>query len=505
MNLLRPQSTPQGAYDLTTQRKARRQSTVEFTEERGKCGMLNDHQALMTTADARNLYRNYCQAKSMVNQLLMNVVGCGNRVIFDTGNEQWDEEANHWFENEWGASCDGRDYSHIHDLNKLILASIIREHDCVIWFDRGGLIDQGKIFYWETDQIVGISDADFDSFRNTIKRRIGWTGRADQLRQESGIVYAARSGKALGYLVSSTRGQTVAKWKEVTVLPHGSAQMIKNKWRLIQGRGIADILTCATNLIDNYEMLSAELQAAKTAAKFAIKIKTADSHSVAKARADSSNGQATDASIEDDDAPAFTNYKNFEKLASGAIEYLETDEDAEVMENKRPAPHMQEFISENSIASGGSMGLTRVYSLMQANASFSAVKGEMNIAGVTFKCWQKFLERYVLKWEVEEAIPYAVATGQLLQAPANWRRSYEFDHPIQKSLDEDKQTRSDERALRTLQKTYKDIHGPDWKKKLTQSAKDRKFKKELEAEHGIIFETENMTQQPVQVEEVIAS
>ena len=497
-----PHLKPQGAYDLTTQIKHRRQSQVEYQEERGKCGIMNDQQALMTTADARNLYRNYCQAKSMVQQLLMNIIGEGNRVIFDTGSEEWDEEANHWFENEWGASCDGRDDRHIHDLNKLFLGSVIREHDCVVWFDRGGVIDGGKIFYWETDQVQSISEKDFQKRINTIARRIGWTGRAKSLRQESGVIFAGRSGKPLGYFVTPHRGKTIADWKDVTVLPVGPARMIKNKWRLIQGRGVADILTCATSLIDNYEMLGAELQSAKTAAHQAMAIYTEDSHMLAKARADSSSGQTTDASIEDPDAAAFTNYTNWEKHSNGAIEYMQNGDKVEILKNDRPAAHMQDFIAANSIASGGSMGLTRVYSLMQANASFSAVKGEMNIAGVSFKNWQKFLERYVLKWEVEEAISYAVATGQLLQAPANWRRSYEFDHPKQKSLDEDKQTRSDERALRTGLKNRKDIHGPDWRK----VDKQRKVEDAHQAAQQIAYDLGSESQQnPIQVEEVKAS
>ena len=493
--------SPQSSYDITTQKRHRRRASVEFTNERGASGILTDQEAMRTTADARNLYRNYCQAKSMVNQLLMNVIGNGNRVIFDTGNEQWDEDANYWFESEWGASCDGRDDRHIHDLNKLFLASVIREHDCVVWFDRGGLIDAGKIFYWETDQIASISDKEFDKRRKTIARRIGWTGRASSLRQESGVVFSNRSGKALGYFVTPKRGQTIVKWDDVTVLPRGAARMIKNKWRLIQSRGIADILTCATNLIDNYEMLGAELQSAKTAARLAIKIKTTDAHQVANARADSSSGQLDNVSITDDDSPAFTTYKNFEKLSNGAIEYMEPDDDAEIMENKRPASHMQAFISENSIASGASMGLTRVYSLMKADASFSAVKGEMNLAEVTFKSWQKFMERYVLKWEVEEAIPYAIATGQLPAAPANWKRSYEFDHPKQKSLDEDKQTRSDERALRTGQKNRKQIHGPDWR----NFDKQRKLEEAHQKAQGVEYNLGEQSQNPTQVEEVAVS
>lgn len=492
----------QGGYELTSResQRLRRTASVEFTEERGKNAQLSDFESLLTVAQARNLYRNYTQAKSMLGQLQMHVVGCGNRVIFETADKAWNAAASMWHEKVWGRNCDGRDDCTVHELNGLFLMSVIREHDCLVWFDRGGIIDGGKLFYWETDQICNLRDKDFAAKINTIARRVGWSGRTESLRQDSGVIYA-RTGKPLGYIVHPGRGVTEVAWEKATILPYGPARLIKKNWRLGQRRGVADMLTAAASLVDSYEMLEAELAAAKTAAHFAVVIKTEDAHQVARNRADESDGQAAEVSITDSAPGAFTNYRNFERLSRGAIEYMEPGDSAEVLENKRPASHLAAFLDAQTINAGGSMGLPRFFSLMKADASFSAVRGEMNLGKVTFSCLQTFMENHLLRWEVEESISYAEATGQLPPAPAGWEMSYCFDHPTLEPLDEDKLTRSNERALRTVQKTWKDIHGPDWQLVMDQAAQERAYAREIGLELGLENQTTQSNNEP-QPEEV---
>lgn len=472
----RREGQPEMRYDVTSReaRTARRSATIEMTEERGKWGQLNDLESLLTTARLRDLYRNYSQAKTIINQIVTHVVGCGNRVIFSTADKDWNAAAADWYENEWARYCDGRDNRNLHDLNGLFLCSIIREHDCLVWFDRGGIVEEGRLFYWETDQICNLREKDFKAKIHTIARRVGWSGRADSLRQECGVIMA-RTGKPLGYVVHPGRGVTEVAWEKATILPHGPAQLIKKSMRLHQRRGVADMLTCAANLVDSYEMLEAELNAAKTAAKFAIKVKSSDAFELARARSESNTGVDTPITVESDTVSQPAQYRNFEKLSGGAIEYLMPEDDVEVLENKRPAAHMSEFIDAQSIYAGGSVGLPRFFSLMKADASFSAVRGEMNLGIATFEVLQKFLERYVLNWEVEEAISWASATGQIPPAPIGWNRKINYDHPVLQPLDEDKQTRSNERALKTGQKTLQDIHGPDWRDKVDQRAEERAY------------------------------
>jgi capsid protein len=489
----------QNGYELTSResQRLRRVSSVEFSDETGKQAQLSDFESLITVAQARHLHRNYTQAKSMLGQLQMHVVGCGNRVIFETDDKGWNASASTWHEKVWGRNCDGRDDRTIHELNGLFLMSVIREHDCLAWFDRGGIIESGKIFYWETDQICNLRDKDFKAKINTIARRVGWSGRTASLRQSSGVIYA-RTGKPLGYIVHPGRGLTEVAWDKATVLPYGPARLIKKNWRLGQRRGVADMLTAAASLVDSYEMLESELASAKTVAHMPLVIKTEDAHQVARNRADESDGQAAEVGLADTNAGAFTNYRNFERLSRGAIEYMEPGDSVEVLDNKRLGPNLATFLDAQAINAGGSMGLPRFFALMKADASFSAVRGEMNLGKVTFSCLQAFLENHLLRWEVTESVSYAVATGQLPPAPAGWEMSYCFDHPVLEPLDEDKLTRSNERALRTVQKTWRDIHGPDWQLVMDQAAQERAYAREIGLELGL----ENQTNQEPQTIEV---
>lgn len=468
-------------YDVNSreQRRRRRGGSIEIGAERGARGVLDPWQALTNTQLLRDLYRNYSQAKSLLTQLVLHVVGCGNEVLFNTDDADWNLAAAYWYNEEWAAACDGRDDRWLHDLNAAVLASVVREHDCVMWFDRAGVFQPGGLFFWETDQVASLRKKDFDEHAADIARAVGWTGRADQLQQDEGLVLSP-VGKTLGYVVHGGRGKTELKWDEATVLPRGPATLVKKPWRLNQKRGTSELLTAAASLVDNYELLQYELQAAKAGATQAVKFKVADAHRRAIARATGSDGQSSDPEVTDSARSAFDPYTNYEKLFPGSYEYLEPDEDVEILENKRPAAQLADFIDHQTLAAGGSLGLPRFYSLMKADASFSATRGEMNLGDVTFESWQSWLERYVLRWQCDLAIPFAMATGQLPQND-QWRQRRSFDHPKQKALDENKQAQADAVSLALGTKSYEDIYGADWQQRLKKAGDQKAYAREVGA------------------------
>lgn len=457
-------------YDVIHDRRSRRTASVEFREETGKTGMLDDFSFMRAAGIARDLRRNYSQAKAMLWQFQLHVIGRGNCVHFSTDDEEWNEAAAYWYNEQWAMNCDARDDRRLADINGQILLSVLREHDCLAFFDHGA-ISPGKMWFWESDQICNLTEDDFARHRLTIARRLGIRG-SDEMTQESGIV-RDRFGRVAGYIVHGGRGRQNVEWKDATVLPRGLARLFKNSWRLNQQRGTSEILTAAANLIDGYEILVAELNAAKTQAKQAMAVYCTDSHQKALHRADSSDGQSAEAALTDDDAAAFRNYRNFELLSAGAIEYLEPGDEVKMLENKRPAPQLETFLSAQGIMAGASMGLPRFFSLLKADASFSAVRGEMNLADVNFQWWQQWAQDYLLDWQLENALGYAFAEG-ILPARSDWKPHREFCHPKMPKLDENKATQAAKDQLDSDLTTLREQIGPDWRKKVKQRALERR-------------------------------
>ena len=75
-------------YDQTNNeaRTKRKRPRAEIKDETGDDGILNPNTSRLTTNQIRDLYRNYSQAKSLIQQLCLNVLGSGTPVIFKTGN-----------------------------------------------------------------------------------------------------------------------------------------------------------------------------------------------------------------------------------------------------------------------------------------------------------------------------------------------------------------------------------------------------------------------------------
>ena len=464
-------------YEVLRQNRKRKHQPVERAGENGQRGITNDWDMLQAVSEARNLYRNYSAAKSFLIQFKLHVIGRGNRLFCTTKNDDWNEATQTWYEKTWAPSCDARDDRNLHDLNALMLTSVLREHDCVVYFDNFGIAGEsskGKIWTWESDQIASIKKSDWAKHAAEIAKTLGI--KADGMQQTSGVI-SDKFGRVAGYIVSTTRGNIEAAWDDVTVLPRGPARLLKNSWRLNEHRGASELLTAAASLVDNYELLQAELQGAKGAGKWVAAIKTDDSHWKSIGRADSSSA-AGEINVTDSAADDFTNYKRLEKLFDGAVEYLDPGDELDLKSNPRLGGKLEEFLNYQTIMAGASMGLPRFYSLMKADASFSATRAEMNLAEALFTYWQTWLERYVLTWEAENAIAHGISTGQL-ESATGWRGQYEFDHPKQIPIQETQRANADKTFFELGEKTLRDVVGPEWREKLRQRDKEIVYRQTL--------------------------
>ena len=481
----------------TRERNDRRRPHIEITDEGD---ILSTIRRLESTGQLRDLQRNYAQAKSLINQMVRHVVGTGPKVLFHTKNEKWNSDAAHWFNSVWAANCDGRDDLHFAYLCELAVGTVLREHDCVCFFDGGGLVDEGapatdtaperpssagRLFFWEGDQISNLEPGAFKNHVAEIAAAVNYP--ADKISQDRGVL-KTEYGRVLGWIASHRRGLGALNWEDVTVLPIGPAWMLKDPWRLNDARGTSALLASAAMLIDDYELLKIELLSAKRAAGMAAKVKSADPSSRAMGRSDS----ATKPKVTD--AAATDRYEILEKVFGGAVEYLNQGDDIEILENRRPAPQLADFLNFSAVQAGAGFGLPRLYSLLQADASYSASRAEMNVGDVTFKRYQKWLERQFLDRVLDRALAWGVSVGAVPERTAMWRGEFSWEHHKQEPIDENKHESANRTGLEIGSRTMKDIHGAEWRNVIRQRAAERVAERvalqEAAAAAGITIEPE---------------
>lgn len=454
--------------------RERRRASIEYGDEATQFPAFGRLQSVNVL---RDLYRNYSSARCLLWQFRIHVIGCGQKVTFHTGTD-FDKAAESHFNNYFAKHADARDDRNLHDLNAALLLSVIREHDCVVYFDLDGGVtggdSKGKLWTWETDQICDIDDKDWkkDEVAAAIRGSLAYP--AGDMTQQQGCIQD-KWGRTLGYIVTAQHGMASVPYKDVTVLRRGWARLLKHPWRLNQTRGSSDMLTAACQLVDTYELLKAELASAKVAAHLGIQITQKDSDTAAQGRADVSEKGANGVAVTDAIPSSRKKYNAYEKLSRGAIEYMEPGEEAKVLDNTRPSYTVKDFAEFETIMAGASMGLPRLYSMLKADASYSASRAEMNLGDGTFEVWQKWLERYVLDFEVVNATQAGQDVGAV---PAlnlkQWVDKFSFIHPVQKSIDVLKDALADTERLNNRTSTLAELIGPHWEDHIAQLGKERK-------------------------------
>jgi hypothetical protein len=130
---------------------------------------------------------------------------------------------------------------------------------------------------------------------------------------------------------------------------------------------------------------------------------------------------------------------------------------------------MAAFVDHQSEAAGASMGLPRFHATLKASASFSATMAEITLADLTFGFWQKWLERYVLDWEIPNALIHGFATDRVSKRDqAFWEGKFSFTHPKQAPIDPLKAAKANTEKLNNNTITLRDILGPDWAETVKQ-------------------------------------
>lgn len=452
--------------------RERRQPKLEFT---GEDGLLPTYRRSKAIARGRDLRRNYGFAQALDYQFRYNVAGTGAKIHFHTENQQWNERAARWFNRAFAKNCDGR-YKpgvfggrHLADQLNLALSAVQREGDVIVFFDAAGIVPNGagKIWWYEADQLVEISD--FDAHAADVAARLGIEGTP---QQACGLIFD-KWGRLHGFAVHGKHGAMNAKHAEVTILPVESAQLLSNPWRFGQDRGIAEQLCMFNDVQDLREFRRAVLLRQKTQAGPAVIIKKNDSGQQAAYRVtttDKSDGSRRSVT---DGAPSGSprQYLNIEKWARNAAAYVEKDEDITALQLSGDSQEFAEFEAAVGISAGWSQGLSRLHSMGKADASYSAGMAEKGMDDLAFKWWQKWLERYALDWIAAKAIGWAIDTGRL-PAQRGWTEWSWTGWPESKGINPDREAKARRQNLDNFEKNYRDLLGPDWRAKLEARAEE---------------------------------
>jgi len=441
-------------YDATRPSVKRRQPVIERggedkiypMRERGKGVNIG-----------RDLERNYAPAKGIIHQFKVNVVGSLGKLQV---NIKGGEDAGKWFNGDWAKDCDFRDDIHFSTDCQNVVSSVMREGDLLAMVDDGLIEDSGKLIHWEADQITPLSEA-------ALKDAKGYS----RATQENGIL-RGKWGKVLAYVCSGKRGLTVIDdIKDALILKRESARLVKNPWRLNQGRGIPSILTSATNFQDLYEILSKELQSAKVAAGSYANVERADAvtdwddpASNPEHLPENTGKTAVEAAVETANKKDSTdpNYDRLESYTGGFVDYMNKGDKINIPDIKRPNVHLMEFCEAVLGHAGASVGLARAYTLLKADSSYTAFRGDMILSWVTFYAMQKWLERTYADWVARKVLTWAQRKKKIKPLLKGWEQTISWLWPTMPAVNELEEEKGKAQAIKNGTTDYSRLLGPGW-------------------------------------------
>ena len=451
--------TVKAEYDVLRSNKLRRTPKVET---KGEGGIYDAVKRAKGSNVGRELERNYSSARGIIHQFRMNVVGSLGKIQV---NVKGGKEAAAWFNGVWAKDCDFRDAMHWSTACQNVIAAIIREGDMLAVFDDGLIDDSGKLLFWESDQIVPLSDALF-------KEMFPGEGNV----QDNGIA-RDKWGRVLGYTCTGKRGLTVIdNDKDLVVWKTGNAVMPRDPWRLNQGRGVPPMLTASASLLDLYEMLARELQSAKKAASDYAYVKRVDAvddwdspGSSPELLPENSGKDAATVADETGGGGTAKNYDNLEAFTGGYTDYGQPGDEVAFPPVNRPNVNMAAFIEAVLCHAGAAFGLARAYSMLRADSSYTAFRGDMIMTWAgAFYPMQKWLERSFADWVAVKALAWAQRKGRIPVLPEGWEQSISWQWPRMAEVDTAKQQTAIALAIKNGVTDWSQLIGPDWESHFEQ-------------------------------------
>jgi len=475
-------------YDATDSghSKKRRQSSIEYG---GEEFVLPSHERLQGMALARDLHRNFSPARALLHQFAVNVVGTEGAALFHSPDEDWNAAAAEWFNARWAKECDARQDLTLSDMYALAVITRKRDGAVLCVFDDFET-DDGRLLWYEADQLVTVDKLDWARQTAWTERVIGPTGEQQTvpLQQQDGVVFNRR-GRVLAYVVSPLHGRQVQKLSEVTIIPATSARLWKTNFRFNQLAGVSELLTAAADMQDIYEMRAMELQSAKRAARDTYIVKSTDGLENALVAGGVDVPAMLDATTDPQKQTSERrNYEKLEALSGGATEFIDPCDEVTQLENKRPSAQIEPFFQFVQTGAGWGMGVAGFYASGRATASYTAFRGEMLSTWQTFALEQRQLERGLADWIVRKAVEWATSHGALPAGPSGWQYKISHVWPRMPEINQDAETNAKAKKLKNGLTTYQQELGENWQRHFQQLAKEAAVAEQLELPLAL-FET----------------
>lgn len=458
-----------------------RQRKPSFVEFYGEDGILKAHDRNRLANLSREAMRNGPARRVIDQQRRVNVVGTvGGKVTacFPDGFEAARDEIMDFFNRRWAPQCEFTDGLHFNDLLKNVVTSVDTSGDIVLVFDDGCLSGgrgTGRVRAFETDEIANLAALDFGRLYPD-----GWT-------QSQGKIYDAL-GRFAGVAVStSQRGRTEFTLADGAVVLDRDplASRLATNWvyfggrfRLNQGRGVSPLAAAINCLTDIHEIAASETQAAKMNAQLVGQIYETEQNAIdADSVPDAFKRVEADAALGDGEVPPSeiddaTEFSLEEMEAIGAhFDKMPPGLKLELLDTKRPNTNMPGYLDWLLGQAAATMGMTRVYSTLKAETSYTAFRGEQCLAWPTFEEAQKDLERNVCDWAAAQAVTWGKRNGLIAaELPEGWERMLTWSWPRAREVDEGSAANAIRTKLQLGLTTYRRELGPDADKLLAEWA-----------------------------------
>jgi hypothetical protein len=471
----------------------RRTAKVERKNESGILTKRKQQKAINLT---RNLLRNFTAARSIDWQIRANVVGIGPQLILHLDDATAAENAQDAFK-MWAKDCDSRDDTPLNEILACIMSAVGTDGGTLVVFDNF-MHDDGRLLFWSTDQLCEVNAEEWESKKHPWKerRRVDGRRRNMPMMQERGIVRDS-TGRVVAYIIHPEPGKVDAPLDEVTILPRGTAKLIKRPWRLNQLIPIPEYLPMVADMEDLYEMRTSELATAKKTSKVYGHVKSQRKEEEMELLNDRGAIELTDSDrTTSESSAAKENYEALEEFTGGYTDYLDPEDEVVVYDPTRPNELMAPFFDHCLLGAGASVGLARAHTQVRAEGSYTAFRGDSLMSWQTYAINQKMLERRLMDWLAVKYLTWLQSRGRIA-LPAGWESKIAWDWPRMPVLDPAKEHKADRDALKNARKTLADVIGPDWRRVLENYGKQLDVARELgiplsvfETVAGAVAETE---------------
>lgn len=444
------------------------------TETKDENQLTTQSQANWTIADIRDFLRNTSFGQAVLNQLQVNVVGTvGGRLSFATADDEFNSRAN----KEWARYAKSCGLYGGESLNKILRDVVGCLHfnggDALLVFDDGRLTGgrgTGKVYMFESDQIAPVPASYFAK-----NFPANWT-------QSRGMIFNELHCP-VGFFASAKRG--LAELPVVNGVPQFMSfvdnhadldperrpfHFIARTWRPNQGRGVPTIIHVLNELRNLEDLNSFETQAAKLNSSIGLAIKE-DSSAQDMAIADAlMNGRKPD-----------TGRVKFDAILrqQSQILQLPKGKDVTTFDTRRPNDKVNEFIDQNKAMIVAAFGLGKQFYTLTPESSFTAHRGAMQMAWQSIRQTQSdlagvcnWLASQWFYWRRTADVDTLGVTPEIL---ADIDFCVEWAWPEMPEVDSTAAENTKSASMQNGTKTFRDLIGPEWRRKVEERAIERKF------------------------------